>query len=203
MVSEDIRDIKFSCNPAKCKGRCCVEEGGYGAPLSKQEKRKIAKLLPKVLPLLPALSRKTIEEQGFTETDDSGELCTKTIDKKDCVFVVKDENTGVCLCAFQKLFIQKKSDFLKPVSCYLYPLRVKDYGEFSTLNFDLWDICKQALSDGEKAGRPLYVECKESLIARFGQKWYEQLLQEIEKSNIFASQNTDNNIKKEPTDEDR
>ncbi|MBR1770114.1 MAG: DUF3109 family protein, partial [Bacteroidales bacterium] len=36
LLSEDIRDIKFCCNIDKCKGQCCIEEGGFGAPLTKK-----------------------------------------------------------------------------------------------------------------------------------------------------------------------
>jgi hypothetical protein len=28
----------------------------------------------------------------------------------------------------------------KPVSCHLYPIRVKDYTEFAAVNYDKWDI---------------------------------------------------------------
>ena len=176
LLSEDIRNIKFSCNLDKCKGRCCVEEGGYGAPTTKQEKREIKRLLPKVLPLLPKESQAIINKEGFTELDENGELCIKTINKKDCVFVFKDQDTGCAFCVFQKLYLEKKSSFIKPISCYLYPLRVKDYGDISTINFDFWNICSDAM---QEHGEPLYVYCKEPLIARFGEKWYKELEEQI------------------------
>ncbi|MDO5760049.1 MAG: DUF3109 family protein, partial [Bacteroidota bacterium] len=147
LLSEDIRDVKFSCNLSKCKGQCCVEEGGFGAPITKQEKREMKKLLPKVLPLLPNRNKEIIEKEGFTEQDEEGELCTKTINKRDCVFSFRDKESGCVFCVFQKLYIEKKSNFIKPISCYLYPLRVKDYGEFNTVNFDYWKICSVAMKE--------------------------------------------------------
>ena len=182
LLSEDIRDIKFSCDISKCKGQCCVEEGGFGAPITKQEKREIKKLLPKVLPLLSDSAQKIIEKEGFTEQDEEGELCTKTINKRNCVFSFVDKQTGCVFCAFQKLYLEKKSSFIKPISCYLYPIRVKDYGEFSTVNFDMWKICENALKQGEEKNVPLYIYCKEPLIARFGEKWYKELEQQIKNS---------------------
>ncbi len=182
LLSEDIRDINFSCNIHKCKGQCCVEEGGFGAPLTKQEKLKIKNLLPEVLPLLPEVSQQIICKEGFTEKDDEGELCTKTINHRDCVFAFKDEQTGYVFCAFQKLYLEGKTDFIKPISCYLYPIRVKDYGEFFTVNFDMWKICEQAIKEGDEKSIPLYIYCKEPLIARFGVRWYKELLQTIEQS---------------------
>lgn len=180
LLSEDIRDIKFSCDLSKCKGQCCVEEGGFGAPITKQEKREIKKLLPKVLPLLPIESQTIIKKESFTEQDEQGDLCTKTINKKDCVFSFKDEKTGCFFCAFQKLYIENKSSFIKPISCYLYPLRVKDYGEFNTVNFDFWKICSCAMQ--HKDAPPLYIYCKEPLILRFGEKWYKELEEQIKES---------------------
>ncbi len=182
LLSEDIRDINFSCNILKCKGQCCVEEGGFGAPITKQEKRKIKTLLPKVMPLLAPMAQSIIEKEGFTEKDEQGELCTKTINHRDCVFSFRDKETGCVFCAFQKLYLEHKTDFIKPISCYLYPIRVKDYGEFSTVNFDLWKICEHAMKEGDEKNIPLYIYCREPLIARFGEKWYKELLQTIEQS---------------------
>ncbi|MBR1770203.1 MAG: DUF3109 family protein, partial [Bacteroidales bacterium] len=128
-------------------------------------------------------ARQKIEKQGFTEQDEDGELCTATINKRDCVFSFKDKDSGNTYCIFQKFYLEKKSDFIKPISCYLYPIRVKDYGEFNTVNFDLWNICSAALQEGEKKGIPLYEYCKEPLIEYFGEKWYKELLSVIAESN--------------------
>jgi hypothetical protein len=34
----------------------------------------------------------------------------------------------------------------KPVSCHLYPVRIKDFTEFAAVNYDKWDICDPACS---------------------------------------------------------
>ena len=44
IVSEDIKDVKFCCDLSKCKGCCCVE-GDAGAPLLKEEIKKIEKVV--------------------------------------------------------------------------------------------------------------------------------------------------------------
>ena len=69
--------------------------------------------------------------------------------------------------------------FPKPVSCHLYPIRVEDYSEFTAVNYHRWDICRHAAGNGE----PLYVYLKNPLIRRFGEDWYEELLQEIKNRN--------------------
>ena len=181
LVSEDLRDIKFSCDLKCCKGQCCVEEGGYGAPLQEKELKIMKRLLPKVKKLLPKESVEIIEKEGFYEKDADGEWCTKTINKKDCVFTFRNEE-GMALCAFQSLYLQGKTDWVKPISCYLYPIRVKDFGEFQTVNYEYWKICECAIENGEKEGVALYEYCKEPLIQRFSEKWYNELVQEIENS---------------------
>ncbi|MBQ9253999.1 MAG: DUF3109 family protein [Bacteroidales bacterium] len=181
LVSEDLRDIKFSCNIALCKGQCCVEEGGYGAPLQEKELRIMKKILPKVKKLLPEQSLNIIEKEGFYEKDAEGEWCTKTIEGKDCVFVFKNEK-GIPLCAFQSLYLKGETDWIKPVSCHLYPIRVKDYGEFQTVNFEYWKICSSAMQEGEKQGVSLYEYCKEPLIRRFSKQWYDELLEQIKET---------------------
>lgn len=65
---------------------------------------------------------------------------------------------------------------MKPISCHLYPIRVDEFGEFKALNYHQWDICRCAMGKGE----PLYQYLKEPLIRRFGQDWYDELLEAIE-----------------------
>ena len=103
------------------------------------------------------------------------------MDGKECVFV-KFEN-GTALCAIEAAYRQGKIDFPKPVSCHLYPIRVKDYGEFTAVNYHEWDICKDALKNSN--AEPLYKLLKEPLIRRFSKEWYECLVNEIESENFL------------------
>ena len=73
-----------------------------------------------------------------------------------------------------------KIDFQKPISCHLYPIRVQNYGEFSALNYHAWDICKSALIEGKERNVPLYIMLKVPLIRKFGEKWYDELISQIE-----------------------
>lgn len=178
IVSEDIKDVKFCCDISLCKGMCCIE-GDYGAPITKQEQKIIKNYLPIILNYLNDEEKQEIREKNFFDFDQENNLCTRIIKGKDCVFVTKNEK-GVPICAIQKAYIEKKIDFIKPISCYLYPIRVSDYGEFSALNYHKWNICKSALILGQKENIPLYKFLKEPLIKRFGEKWYNELLEQIE-----------------------
>ena len=90
---------------------------------------------------------------------------------------LKYEN-DIALCAIEQAYRQGKIDFCKPISCHLYPIRVKDYGEFQALNYHKWDICKDAVN--AKNALPLYKMLKEPLIRRFSEQWYDELIRVIE-----------------------
>lgn len=177
IVSEDIRDVKFYCNLQNCKGMCCVE-GDAGAPLEKDEVKLINKLLPKIKPYLTPKGLEEIEKEGISDIDVTGELCTRIIDDKDCVFLTYDGD--IAKCAIERAYEDKKIDFKKPISCHLYPIRVQDYGEFQAVNYHAWDICESALIEGERLNIPMYKMLREPLIRKFGNHWYEELIMQIE-----------------------
>ena len=180
LVSEDIKNEKFCCDLSKCKGCCCVE-GDAGAPLEKKEIKIIEKLLPQIEPYMEPNAVEIVKKEGFWLKDEDGDLCTNIIDNKECVFV-KFEN-GLSLCAIEMAYREGKIDFLKPISCHLYPIRVKDYGEFRALNYHRLDICKDAICKDES--KALYKTLKEPLIRRFSQKWYDELVQAIEEGQDY------------------
>ena len=81
----------------------------------------------------------------------------------------------MCYCAIEKAYRAGKTDFYKPVSCHLYPIRVANYTEFRAVNYHKWDICKAAKLLGERENVPVYKFLKEPLIRKFGQAWYDEL----------------------------
>ena len=169
IVSDDIADQCFCCNLAICKGACCVD-GDSGAPLMEKEIAELERVLPDALPLMTAQGRQAVETQGVAVRDKDGDLGTPLIDGGACAFTTHSAD-GTALCALQNLY--------KPISCHLYPVRVEDYGEFTAVNYHRWDICRSA----KGKGKPLYICLKEPLIRRFGQEWYDELLNEIKRIN--------------------
>lgn len=180
LVSEDIKNEGFSCDLTKCKGCCCVE-GDAGAPLEKKEIEIIENLLPKIEPYMEEKAVEIVKKEGFWLKDDDGDLCTNIIDNKECVFVKFQDR--LALCAIEMAYRNGDIDFIKPISCHLYPIRVKDYGEFRALNYHRWEICKDAVC--KKGENPLYKTLKEPLIRRFSEKWYEELEQAIEQGQDY------------------
>ena len=82
----------------------------------------------------------------------------------------------MCLCAIEKAYREGRIKWRKPMSCYLYPVRIKRYPGYDAVNFDRWKICKSAEVLGRREGIRLYQFLREPLIERYGQEWYDHLV---------------------------
>ena len=173
LVSLDFVERFFCCDLDSCLGECCID-GDAGAPITEEEDRKIRELLPLVWDdLLPSAQRE-IEENGTSYVDSEGDLVTQIVDGKNCVFTTYDKN-GMCLCALEKAYREGRTDFYKPISCHLYPARIKEYDGFTAVNYHRWKICRCAEVLGRARGIRVYEFLKEPLIRRFGKEWYDEL----------------------------
>ena len=172
IISEEIINKDFVCNLSACKGACCID-GDAGAPLTVEEADTLNDIYPKIKPYLRPEGIAAIENQG-TSVVNFGELETPLINDADCAYVIFDEK-NTALCAIEEAYNQGDINWKKPVSCHLYPIRVKDYTEFSAVNYDKWDICDDACSLGKELQVPVYKFVKEALIRKFGEKWYAEL----------------------------
>jgi len=173
IVSEDIIEKDFMCNLSACKGACCVG-GDAGAPLEEEEVKILQKMYPKIKPFLRPEGIKVIEEQGVFVTLEDGELETPLVNNENCAYVSFD-NRGVAICGIEEAYNQGEISWKKPVSCHLYPVRVKDYSEFSAVNYHKWKICDDACTLGKELQIPIYKFVKEALIRKFGEDWYMEL----------------------------
>lgn len=173
LISLDLLERYFCCDLSKCRGECCIE-GDAGAPVTEEEVEKIEKILPLIKDDLLPIARKEIEENGVSYIDEEGDRVTSLVNGGQCVFAIF-ERDGVCLCAIEKAFREGRIDFRKPISCYLYPVRIKEYPTFTAVNFHRWKICKCAETLGRGLGLRAYKFLKEPLIARFGKEWYDEL----------------------------
>ncbi|NMH27779.1 DUF3109 family protein [Flavobacterium silvaticum] len=172
IVSEEILKNEFVCNLTACHGACCVD-GDAGAPLLESETTILEEIYQKVKPFLRPEGIAAIEEQGTWVIGTDGTLETPLIDNKDCAYVIFDGKTA--LCGIEQAYSQGEVSWKKPVSCHLYPIRVKDFSEFAAVNYDEWEICDPACSLGKELEVPVYKFVKEALIRRFGENWYSEL----------------------------
>ena len=184
LISSDILTERFCCDLAACKGQCCIE-GDAGAPVTLDEIGEIEDALDVCWSDLSASAQAVIDKQGVAYTDEEGDLVTSIVNGKDCVFTyyddIEDCNTrqpikGCCLCALEKAYRNGRSAFCKPISCALYPIRVKRFKDGTVaLNYHRWTVCKDAIKKGHELNMPVYRFLEGPLVRRFGQAWYDEL----------------------------
>ena len=173
VISLDIIESFFHCDLARCKGECCIE-GDAGAPLEKEEFNILQKILPVVWDDLSPEAQAVINRQGVGYIDRESDIVTSIVDGKNCVFTYYDAD-GTCKCAIEKAYNEGRTDFMKPVSCHLYPIRVKRYKDYYAVNYHKWRVCRAAEALGKQKGLPLYKFLREPLIRKFGEEWYSAL----------------------------
>ncbi len=178
LVSDEIKEIHFSCNLKACKGDCCVD-GDAGAPLEEEEISILEDDLVEILPYMTKEGVEVVKNNGVFEYDVDGEYVTPLVDDDECAFVYTDD--GISYCAIEKAYIDGKIKFQKPISCHLYPIRLSYVGKTLAINYHEWYICSSALQNGTKLGTPLYKYLKQPLIRKFGEIWYNKLVTECKK----------------------
>ncbi len=173
LVSSDIFTEQFCCDLDKCKGICCVE-GDAGAPVTLDEIAGIEDSLDTVWNDMSASAQAVVDKQGVAYTDRDGDLVTSIVGGKDCVFTCYEN--GCCLCALERAYRQGKTSFVKPISCALYPIREKKLKDGTVaLNYNRWDVCRDAVKKGRELQLPVYKFLEGPLVRRFGQQWYDEL----------------------------
>ena len=179
LVTLDVVERFFCCDLDACLGQCCID-GDAGAPLTADEEEQIRQLLPEIWDDLSPRARQEIEQNGISYLDPEGELVTQILDNSNCVFSCYAPG-GKCICSIEKAYREGRVNFMKPISCALYPLRLKKLSNGSVaVNYHRWKICKSAEVLGRSKKIRIYQFLKEPLIRRFGQAWYDELVANCE-----------------------
>lgn len=176
LVSDDIVEKQFICNLDACKGACCWE-GDFGAPLEDDEREILDRIYDQVKPYLGEEGIKAIEASGkYVYYQDAKEYGTTLIGNGACAFMTLDDR-GIAKCGIEEAYNDGKTDFIKPISCHLYPIRVtiNELTDFEALNYDKWDICSAACTLGKKHKMPVYQFVKAAIIRKYGQDFYDEL----------------------------
>lgn len=173
LLSTEIVTEYFCCDLSACHGQCCVD-GESGAPLTLDEAAELERLLPTIEDSLSAEARKVIDDQGVAYVDVEGDLVTSIVNGQDCVFTCYED--GCCLCAAERAYREQLTDWCKPISCALYPIREKRLSNgYIGLNYHRWSVCDPARRKGQELRLPLYRFLKVPLTRRFGEAWYKEL----------------------------
>ena len=172
IISLDVLEKKFACDLSKCKGNCCVY-GDSGAPLEQSEAEILDEIYPRIKSFLRPEGIVAIEKKGTSMIDSDGDTVTPLISDKECAYTIIED--GIYFCAIEKAYAKRKTSFRKPISCHLFPVRTKDYKDFSGVNFEKWEICNPAFERGNQEDIPAFVFLRSALIRKFGKAWYRKL----------------------------
>jgi hypothetical protein len=172
IFSFDILEKRFKCDLPQCLGNCC-RYGDSGAPLSDSEVLIVKEIYPAVKPYLRPEGIKAIEEKGTSVIDFEKDMVTPLIGNDECAYSILEGN--IFMCGIEKAWEDEKINFQKPVSCHLFPVRIKQYKEFRAVNYQELSICSGAREKGRKEAIYVYEFLREPLIRALGKEMYEEL----------------------------
>lgn len=174
ILSEDIATAKFVCDITKCKGACCVV-GDAGAPVDREEIPVLNKAFKQLKDNLAPEAVRVAELNGVVQGDNQSGFEISCINSGECIFVEKHKN-GTATCAIQNAYYRGKFGWEKPISCHLYPVRLKKIAGFEYANFEyIPSLCSAGCENGEAQGTRLYEFLEQSLTRRYGEEWYNEL----------------------------
>lgn len=176
LISDQVAEEQFVCDLAKCKGGCCVD-GDAGAPLDSKELKELDAVYEAVLPYLTDEAKKVLEKQGRYVYDKEFGWVTPTVNSSICVYGITDKN-GIVKCGIEQAYNDGKVNWKKPISCHLYPIRIKKSkdGKTEYVNYEpREDLCKAACKLGKKLKVPVYIFLKDAIIRKYGEEFYNAL----------------------------
>lgn len=173
-IDNDVAVERFACDLTVCKGACCTMPGGRGAPLRDDEVAELKNALPVVWNDLSDKHRSLIEREGVAEGI-AGSYATVCLDKCACVFVYYQD--GIAGCSIEKAWFEGKLKWRKPISCHLFPLRIRKIGE-EYIRYEWIEECSSGRKAGNKNGIHLHDFMKDALVRKYGDKWYDEFLAE-------------------------
>ena len=180
LVSDELVDYFFCCDVTQCKGACCLE-GDAGAPLDPMEIGDLEDAYPFFKKYLTEEGIEKIEQEGSFDYDFDGQFVTPLLSDEACAYIYYED--GIAKCAIEKAFLNGEIDFMKPISCHLYPIRVKKLPDYEALNYHRWFVCESACKKGVDLKIPVYHFLKVPLIRKYGEGWYEKLEKSVERKN--------------------
>ena len=176
LISDEVVEEQFVCDLTKCKGGCC-EDGDAGAPLEVGELNHLIEFYEAIKPYMTPEGRKEIERQGKYVYDREFGWVTPTVNSSICAYGYKDKQ-GIIKCSIEQAYNDEKISWKKPISCHLFPIRIKQSKDKKTdfVNYQPRpDLCAAACKLGKKLKVPTYIFLKDALVRKYGEEFYETL----------------------------
>lgn len=178
LVSDELIHNYFCCDLAACGGECCIE-GDAGAPIEPLEVADLEENYPVFKKYMTEEGVEMVEKNGTFDYDMEGEFVTPLLSDEACAYVYYED--GIAKCAIEKAFLNGEIAFQKPISCHLYPIRIKKLPDYEALNYHRWFVCESACERGKEKHIPVYQFLKGPLIRKYGEEWFKKLEKEVEK----------------------
>ena len=177
LVSTEILTEYFCCDYSKCKGCCCVV-GDSGAPLEECEAERLESQAPDYDIFLAGDGKKEILSQGYSIIDKDGDKVTPLVPSDGrCAYSVTNPD-GFTWCAVEKGFEKCGKGIRKPLSCWIFPIRLKVFSTgFTGLMLSREHLCSDAFKLGKEKGIKVYQFLREPIVHKFGGEFYEELCQ--------------------------
>jgi Protein of unknown function (DUF3109) len=176
LISDAIIEEQFVCDLNKCKGGCC-EDGDAGAPLTNEELEEVKNAFEQIKPFLTPEGLRELERTGLYRYDREFGWVTPTINGEICAYGYRD-NKGIIKCVFEDAYNQGLTTWKKPISCHLYPIRIKQsrYNDHEMMNYEPREtMCSPACALGVQLKVPVYKFLKESITRKYGREFYTAL----------------------------
>lgn len=174
LLSDEVVQEQFVCDLNRCKGGCCVD-GDCGAPLTEEETKIIADIYPVIKPYLSPEYIAEVARQGTHVIDSEYGPVTPTVNGGICTYAFTDE-VGIVKCAIEKAWKEGKTDFQKPISCHLFPIRIKEMPGYEAVNYEpRQQLCKPACKLGRSLKVPVYRFLKNAIVRKYGTEFYDTL----------------------------
>jgi hypothetical protein len=172
IISLNILEKKFRCELTQCHGNCC-RYGDSGAPLTSEEVKILEEIRPVVIAYLREAGKSALAEKGSSIIDFEGDNVTPLVGDAECAYAIIEDN--IFICGIERAWSEGKISFRKPLSCHLFPVRIKKYSDFIAVNYEEWSVCIAARERGRIDGVYVYQFLKEPLIRALGDNVYKQI----------------------------
>lgn len=176
LIEEDVLREHFLCNLDACKGACCWE-GEYGAPLDDTELHTLENIYEDIAPYLAEENKAVLQKRGlFTYYKEMNTYGTPLQKNGACAYLTVGKD-GIARCGIELAWQDGATEFRKPVSCHLYPIRIIEdrHTGIERIHYDRWDICSAACAHGQKHQLPLYKFAEPALTRKYGTAFFEEL----------------------------
>lgn len=157
--------------------------GDAGAPVDHNEIPVLNKAWSRLNGELRPRAREVVNAYGLIRNR-SREPELNCTDGAECVFVTYDENQ-VAVCGIQKAWQEGRFEWMKPLSCHLFPIRVLKVGNQEYLNMEyVPSLCGTACEQGSSEGIYLSDFLEDALVRAYGRGWYEEFRRACEQVRI-------------------